>query len=63
MPLAKETRHETEGRHQPPKLSDALSALIAAADPNKPPSENEILALILDELVSQDGGARSRGRS
>jgi hypothetical protein len=63
MPLAKETRHGTHDGHQSPRLSDALSALIAAADPSKPPSEDEILALILDELGSQDSGTRRRGKA
>lgn len=51
MPLAREARPEALN---PPKLSDALSALIAAADPDRPPSEDEILSLILDELIHRE---------
>jgi hypothetical protein len=62
MPLTKDARHGMRNEQRPPALSDALSALIAAADPNRPPSEDEILGLILDELVSNDGaGPKRRG--
>jgi len=63
MPVTKETRRTAGSIVNPPDLSEALSALIAAAEPNKPPTEDEILSLILDDLARHGMNVQHPGRA
>ena len=51
MPVVEKKAHKLHQGGTGEREFDLLTALIEAADPDLPPSDDEILSLILDELV------------